>query len=213
MKSPIFTLILAYCLSSPVEGDRRTAPRRTTLPGGTYGTETVATEPPTMPSVEETSPSSEGAALPQIAPASVIPAGFPVASMNPVPAGSGGVISMGVPMAGGVVPMGVPIAPGILQIPGALQMPAIQQSSFQKRPAQAPAGPLTTTEKSEENQQDLDGAANTPKDRTPVVGLCEEEESILPPGTTQEECFTGEPITLRYWQPYRALRNIKCKNA
>ncbi|XP_055331662.1 protein diaphanous homolog 1-like [Paramacrobiotus metropolitanus] len=219
--------LLLLCGLQHADGQRRTAPRRTTVEGGTYGTETFPTEPPTTPMLTTTS-AAKVAALPQPAqlppprPAASVgqwnaqpvaqlpvlpsqpaglpsfpglpdlppqPAGFPASGLPPLPGFPAGV--------------GAPFAPGIMAIPGAVQLPS---AAFAARPA---GPPVTTT--TERYDDDAGMLPNLPVDKTPVVSLCEEVEEILPPGTTQEECFTADPIQLRYWQPYRALRNIKCK--
>ncbi|GAV09209.1 hypothetical protein RvY_18784-1 [Ramazzottius varieornatus] len=167
---------------------RRTAPRRTTRPGGTYGTETFA--PVTEPATTAAPPIVAGAAP---LPSPMASAGLPVA-----------------------VPVGLPalpiaLAPGLPNILANLPVATTPSAPVARRTF-APAPPPIAGQ-SEENVNEDVGESSDKANRINAISLCEEVEEVLKPGSTQEECFVGEAVTLRYWQPYRALRTIKCKNA
>ena len=175
---------LLCCLfgETSCQSGRRTAPRRTTKAGGTYGTETFApvTEPATTPA-------------PAVVPgAAALPSPFAVAA-----------------------PVGLPIAvaPGLPLLIAANPIVTVTQSSALIARRTFAAAPAPVGAQSDVNTKDDVGDGNDKANKINAVSLCEEVEELLKPGSTQEECFVGEPVTLRYWQPYRALRTIKCKNA
>lgn len=188
MKFLVFstTVFLLALATNPLHAQqaRRTAPRRTTANGGTYGTETYATV-------------TQGSTIPTQAPPAEVTAAVPVFQpLNAPP-------SFVVP--GGVAPLAV----GVQAL-----LPSVVISATQRtRPpgVTVPTRVMPTRPPSQEDGSDVPGdEAN--KAHIPTVGLCEEVEEVLKPGMTEQECFVAEPVTLRYWQPYRALRTIKCKN-
>jgi hypothetical protein len=183
----ISTILCSWVLIQPQCAQRRTAPRRTTSAGGTYGTETYATV--TEASTQSTQPRTTAAAIPApfYAPLSAVPA---FSATRP---GS---------------PFAVPVAQGV-----AAMLPGVVVS-MTPRPTKSGQTPrvIATMPPREEDGQDTPGENLAGQKHIPVVSLCEEVEEILKPGSTEQECFVAEPVTLRYWQPYRALRSIKCKN-
>ena len=179
---------------------RRTAPRRTTVNGGTYGTETY-------PTVTE---ASTLFTRPLPAEPAAVTVAIPSFNFNPSSGVDSTAVSPGrVGAVGGVVP-GVQGVVAVVPGAGALAAPVtVRRTTIYGQTI--PTRIIPTMPPTEEDGQDVPGETGN-GNHVPVVGLCEEVEELLRPGTTEQECFVADPVTLRYWQPYRALRHIKCKN-
>ncbi|OQV14811.1 hypothetical protein BV898_10963 [Hypsibius exemplaris] len=160
---------------------RRTAPRRTTSRGGTYGTETFATVPTTV---------AMATAAPVWGPAPAAPSVQFVAVST------------------GQAANAAPVVPGLASFAAIAATTRRTTKAGQTIPTRI----MATLPPSEEEGKDVPGE-NSKQPHIPVVPLCEEVEEILKPGSTEQECFVAEPVTLRFWQPYRALRHMRCKNA